>query len=99
MSILTVAQCLYTFVAIQDVDSRCLEDKSNNILTSIVHGIKRDEPATQVKLATTNAMLNSLDLTRSNFEKDSERPYIMQVVCEGTQCEDIQVSAPNLPII
>jgi len=75
----------------QDVDSRCLEDKSNDILTAIVHGMKRDEPSTHVKLAATNAMLNSLEFTRSNFEKDSERHYIMQVVCEGTQCEDIQV--------
>jgi len=75
----------------QDVDSRCLEDKSNDILTAIVHGMKRDEPSNHVKLAATNAMLNSLEFTRSNFEKDSERHYIMQVVCEGTQCEDIQV--------
>ena len=75
----------------QDIDHRCLEEKSNEILTAIVHGMKRDEPSNHVKLAATHAMLNSLEFTRSNFEKDSERHYVMQVVCEGTQCEDIQV--------
>jgi len=75
----------------QDVEPRCLEEQSNDILTAIVHGMKRDEPSNHVKLAATHAMLNSLEFTRSNFEKDSERHYVMQVVCEGTQCEDIQV--------
>ena len=55
----------------QDIqDHRCLEAKSNEILTAIVHGMKRDEPSPHVRLAATNALLNSLEFTRANFEKD-----------------------------
>lgn len=55
----------------QDIqDHRCLEAKSNEILTAIVHGMKRDEPSAHVRLAATNALLNSLEFTRANFEKD-----------------------------
>jgi hypothetical protein len=73
------------------VDPRCLETEANEILTAIVHGMRRDEPSNHVKLAATNALLNSLEFTRGNFEKDAERHFIMQVVCEATQSEDVQV--------
>ncbi|XP_023325397.1 importin subunit beta-1 [Eurytemora carolleeae] len=80
----------------QDVDSRCLEEGSNEILTAIVHGMRRDEPSNQVKLASTNALLNSLEFTRGNFEKETERHFIMQVVCEATQNLDVQVKVSAL---
>ena len=54
----------------QDIDQRCLEEKANEILTAIVHGMKRDEPSNHVRLAATNALLNSLEFTRANFDKD-----------------------------
>ncbi len=73
------------------MDPRCLETEANEILTAIVHGMRRDEPSNHVKLAATNALLNSLEFTRGNFEKDAERHFIMQVVCEATQSEDVQV--------
>ena len=69
----------------QDVDSRCLEENANNILTAIVHGMRRAEPSNHVKLAATNALLNSLEFTRGNFEKDSERHFLMQVGKSGTE--------------
>ena len=54
----------------QDIqDYRCLEAKSDQILTAIVHGMKRDEPSAHVRLAATNALFNSLEFTRTNFEK------------------------------
>ena len=56
-----------------------MEDSANEILTAIVHGMRRDETSNQVKLASTNALLNSLEFTRANFEKDAERHFIMQV--------------------
>ena len=73
------------------MDPRCLETEANEILTAIVHGMRRDEPSNHVKLSATNALLNSLEFTRGNFEKDAERHFIMQVVCEATQSEDVQV--------
>jgi importin subunit beta-1 len=55
----------------QDIqEHQCLEAKSNEILTAIVHGMKRDEPSPHVRLAATNALLNSLEFTRANFKKD-----------------------------
>jgi len=80
----------------QDVEPRCMEDSANEILTAIVHGMRRDETSNQVKLASTNALLNSLEFTRANFEKDAERHFIMQVVCEATQSEDVQVKVAAL---
>jgi len=80
----------------QDVEPRCMEDSANEILTAIVHGMRRDEASNQVKLASTNALLNSLEFTRANFEKDAERHFIMQVVCEATQSEDVQVKVAAL---
>jgi importin subunit beta-1 len=75
----------------QDIDPDHLVSQSNNILTAIVHGMRKDEPSNHVKLAATNALHNSLEFTKANFDKDSERHFIMQVVCEATQCEEIKV--------
>ena len=54
----------------QDIDHRCLEDKANDILTAIVHGMKKEEPSNHVRLAATNALFNSLEFTRANFERE-----------------------------
>lgn len=72
-------------------DPEVLVSQSNDILTAIVHGIRKDEPSDHVKLAATNALLNSLEFTKANFEKESERHFIMQVVCEATQSTDTKV--------
>jgi hypothetical protein len=48
-------------------DDRCLEEKTNEILTAIVHGMTK--PNSHVRLAATNALLNSLSLIASNFNK------------------------------
>lgn len=47
-----------------------LASQSNEILTAIVHGMKREEPSNHVRLAATNALLNSLEFTKANFEKE-----------------------------
>lgn len=44
--------------------------QSNQILTAIIHGMKRDEPSNRVRLAATNALLNSLEFTKSNFDTE-----------------------------
>jgi len=80
----------------QDVEPRCMEETANEILTAIVHGMRRDETSSQVKLAATNALHNSLEFTRANFEKDAERHFIMQVVCEATQTDQMQVKVSAL---
>lgn len=80
----------------QDIEADVLVSQSNDILTAIVHGIRKDEPSDHVKLAATNALLNSLEFTRANFEKESERHFIMQVVCEATQSSDTKVRVAAL---
>ena len=58
---------------------RFLEESANEILTAIVHGMRRDETSLTVRLAATRALNNSLEFTKANFDKDAERHYIMQV--------------------
>lgn len=50
-----------------------MEEKSNEILTAIVHGMKKDEPSNHVRLAATNALLNSLEFTKANFDQEVRR--------------------------
>lgn len=80
----------------QDINAEVLEPQSNAILTAIIHGMRKTEPSNHVRLAATNALLNSLEFTKANFEKDSERNFIMEVVCEATQSTDIQISVAAL---
>lgn len=75
----------------QDIDPEHLANLSNGILTAIVHGMKKEEPSNHVRLAATNALLNSLEFTKANFEVETERHFIMQVVCEATQSTETQV--------
>ena len=80
----------------QDIRYGVLENQSNQILTAIVHGMRKQEPSNHVRLAATTALLNSLEFTKANFEKDVERNYIMEVVCEATQSQDTQVCVAAL---
>ncbi|XP_045131231.1 importin subunit beta-1-like isoform X2 [Portunus trituberculatus] len=80
----------------QDIEPEAIAAQSNNILTAIVHGMKRDEPNDHVRLAATTALLNSLEFTRQNFERDAERHFIMQVVCEATQSTNTQIKVAAL---
>lgn len=117
-------------------DPEQLQESANQILTAIIQGMRKEEPSNNVKLAATNALLNSLEFTKANFEKEvgwarhrgaggtgpgrapngpaapgpwghllgqvlssneglvfqMERHFIMQVVCEATQCPDTRVS-------
>ncbi|XP_019637100.1 PREDICTED: importin subunit beta-1-like isoform X3 [Branchiostoma belcheri] len=76
----------------QDMDPKHLQSEANRILTAIVQGMRKEEPSIPVKLAATNALLNSLEFTKANFDSENERHFIMQVVCEATQCEETQVN-------
>lgn len=79
-----------------DMEPHHLLHHANEILTAIVQGMRKQEPSTHVKFAATNAMLNSLEFTRGNFEKESERHFVMQVICEATQIEDTKIRVAAL---
>lgn len=79
----------------ESIDPSVLSQRSNEILTAVVHGARKDEPSSDVQFAAITALKNSLDFVRDNFEREGERNYIMQVVCEATQNSSsaVQVAA------
>ncbi|CAF0944344.1 unnamed protein product [Brachionus calyciflorus] len=80
----------------QDINPDILESQSNQILTAIVNGMRKEERSDHVRLAACNALLNSLEFTRNNFSKESERNYIMQIICEATQSDNPQIKISAL---
>lgn len=68
-----------------------LASRSNEILTAVVQGARKEETNVDVQQAAIQALYNSLEFIRNNFEREGERNYIMQVVCEATQSPSINV--------
>ncbi|VDN31329.1 unnamed protein product [Gongylonema pulchrum] len=54
----------------QDISGTKLESQANLILTAIVHGLRKDEPSNHIRLAAANAMMNSLEFTKENFNRE-----------------------------
>ncbi|KAL4873877.1 hypothetical protein BDV12DRAFT_54529 [Aspergillus spectabilis] len=78
----------------QDSELReALAAHSNAILTAVVQGARREETNMDIRYAAIKALSDSVDFVRSNMENEGERNYIMQVVCEATQAEDLRVQA------
>ncbi|KWU40980.1 ARM repeat-containing protein [Rhodotorula sp. JG-1b] len=79
----------------EGIKPEILAAQSNEILTAVVQGARKEEPSADVQLAAINALYNSLEFVRENFSREGERNYIMQVVCEATQSpsSDVQVAA------
>eukprot|EP00126_Sphaerothecum_destruens_P013233 Sdes_comp22644_c0_seq1m21069 len=75
----------------EEISPQILQTCSNQILTAVVQGARKEEPSFAVRLAAINALSNSLEFIKANFDKDAERNFIMQVVCEATCCENIQL--------
>lgn len=67
--------------------------QSNGILIAIVQGVQASEPSAQVRLTALNALINSLQFIKLNFQREGERNFIMQVVCEATQASDLRLQA------
>mmetsp|Transcript_1337 Transcript_1337/g.1780 ORF Transcript_1337/g.1780 Transcript_1337/m.1780 type:complete len:860 (+) Transcript_1337:100-2679(+) len=64
--------------------------QTDQILTSIVDGIRKDR-TDPIRLAAATALRNSLEFIKGNMNNEQERNMIMQVICEATQSEDINV--------
>ena len=78
----------------QDPELReSLAAQSNAILTAVVQGARREEPNMDVRNAAMTALGDSIDFVRTNMDNEGERNYIMQVVCEATQADDLRVQA------
>ena len=53
--------------------------RANKILTAIVHGMKREGYSNHVRLAAITALLNSLELTKANFDQQVDN-FIQEVI-------------------
>ncbi|EPQ30681.1 uncharacterized protein PFL1_01582 [Pseudozyma flocculosa PF-1] len=73
------------------ISSDVLAAQSNEILTAVVQGARKEETSHEVQLAALQALYNSLEFVRANFDREGERNYIMQVVCEATQSQQVTV--------
>ncbi|CBZ49701.1 hypothetical protein NCLIV_001890 [Neospora caninum Liverpool] len=69
------------------------EAHCNNILTAVVQGMKDED--VQLKVAALKALYHALIFSKKNFENQTEREYIIQVVLENTKVahQAVQVSA------
>ncbi|CAK7906187.1 importin subunit beta-1 [[Candida] anglica] len=76
-----------------DPNNPAIVSQSNGILIAIVQGVQASEPSHLVRLTALNALVNSLEFIRFNFEREGERNYIMQVVCEATQADNNEIQA------
>ncbi|CAI8029374.1 Importin subunit beta-1 [Geodia barretti] len=54
----------------EELDPNVLAVQANEILTAIIQGMRKEEPSNRVRLAATRALLNSLEFTKANFEKE-----------------------------
>lgn len=65
--------------------------QANGILIAIVQGVQAQENLAAVRLTALDALVNSLEFIKYNFQREGERNYIMQVVCEATQADDLEL--------
>ena len=80
----------------EEVDPAVLSTQGHVILTAVIQGMRKEETNLEVRLAGTTALSNALEFVKSNFETEAERNYIMQTVCETTQCDakkEVKVAA------
>ena len=82
------------FLALKDPD--ILETQSDQILTGVVQCMQKEEPNTAIRHTALIAFLNAMDFCRNNFDREVERHFIMQVICEATQSTDPAIAVPAL---
>ena len=51
-------------------DPAILATRSNEILTAVVQGARKEEPSAEVQAAAIQALYNSLEFIRDNFERE-----------------------------
>jgi importin subunit beta-1 len=85
-------QCIGYICDSDDLELRdSLAAHSNAILTAVIQGARKEETNADIRLAAMTALADSLEFVRTNFENEGERNYIMQVICEATQAEDVRI--------
>ncbi|EED77518.1 predicted protein, partial [Postia placenta Mad-698-R] len=54
----------------ESIKPEILALRSNEILTAVIHGARKEEPSPEVQLAAIHALLNSLEFVRENFDRE-----------------------------
>ncbi|XP_023245467.1 importin subunit beta-1-like isoform X2 [Copidosoma floridanum] len=80
----------------EEIKCDAVFSQSNQILTAIVNNMRGSDTSMRLRLSATNALINSLEFAESNFEIESERNFIMEVVCQTTQSTDIEIKVASL---
>lgn len=90
----------------EEIEPHVLESKANEILTAVINGLRSEETkyashrfptltaSVSVRTAAANALLNSLEFVKDNFDREAERNIIMKVICEATQARDESIVVP-----
>jgi len=92
-------ECLGYTAELLDLNGGDIEqDVTNQMLTTIVEGIRTDRPD-EVRLVAAVALRNALLFTAGNFENEAERNMIMQTICEATQSANVGVRAASYECI
>jgi len=74
----------------QDMPGTFLTSFSNPILQAVITGMAKGQNE-QIRLYATRALFNALEFAKRNLETDSERNYVMKIICEATQSPDSKV--------
>lgn len=61
---------IFNFCLLFSQKPEILTSRSNEILTAVIHGARKEEPSQEVQLAAITALLNSLEFVRDNFERE-----------------------------
>lgn len=73
----------------ETINPQILEEKSDDILTVFVHGLRDD--AVNIKIASANALQNAIVFTKKVFERENERKFLMGVLKESCRHEEASV--------
>eukprot|EP00727_Mastigamoeba_balamuthi_P003378 m51a1_g13037 hypothetical protein (706) ;mRNA; f:606-2849 len=77
----------------EEVEQSAIANHTNTILTAVVSSAAETETNPAVKFAAINALLNSLEFAKANFEHENERTYIMRVVVAATKAAEVKLRA------
>jgi importin subunit beta-1 len=81
---------------ISEIGSECLEAQANDVLTAVIHGLRKEEPSMDIKFVAAQALNNALEFAHDIFQRAEERNYIMTQVCEATQAADQRVRKESM---
>lgn len=84
-------QCLgYVCEEFRSEGAQFPQQETNKILTAIVQGMSSKQ-SSDIRLAATRALADAIEFASMNFEKQDERDYLMQMICEATIAPDPRI--------